>query len=469
MRDIKIFDIELNGFKNVKHGHIPIDIQDSKASVMGIYGQNGSGKTSVIEAMGFIQTLFMGNCLPEDTVKYINAETKECSIKVAFLLNIDNNKSSVTYEINLRDNNSELIIQSESISYRAFKEGKYSSKHSIAAYTNDDKLAFSPKYRYKELVDNNVDNKLSIAMARKISARDKSSFIFSDEGRKIFAPRFFCNEEDCLNYENSVNVTKDFDYIIQALHEYAVFDLFVITSEHNGPISMEFLMPVSFRIKHREGIAKGDIPILLSGPSEVPATEYEIIETIIDEINIVLKTVIPGMQLELHNYGQVLMADGSDGYRIELLSCRDKVVIPLKYESEGIIKIVSILNVFMCTYNNSSMCMMIDELDSGLFEFLLGEIISVFEKGGKGQLVFTSHNLRALEMIDKKHLAFSTTNEQNRYIQFKHVKNSNNLRDLYIRTITLGGQDEEIYAETDSIEISRALRKAGRKANNGKN
>ena len=33
---------------------------------------------------------------------------------------------------------------------------------------------------------------------------------------------------------------------------------------------------------------------------------------------------------------------------------------------------------------------------------------------------------------------------------------------MYLRGITLGGQDEVIYEETDSLKIARAFRKAGR-------
>ena len=45
----------------------------------------------------------------------------------------------------------------------------------------------------------------------------------------------------------------------------------------------------------------------------------------------------------------------------------------------------------------------------------------------------------------------------------KNIKVSNNLRDVYLRGITLGGQEEVIYEETDSLKIARAFRKVGRK------
>ena len=125
--------------------------------------------------------------------------------------------------------------------------------------------------------------------------------------------------------------------------------------------------------------------------------------------------------------------------------------------------LVSILNVLIQAFGNSSICLVIDELDAGIFEYMLGELLDIFNKSAKGQLIFTSHNLRALEMLDKDSIMFSTANPNNRYIHMKNVKGSNNLRSMYIRSITLGGQEEKIYEETDSLKIARAFRKAGRR------
>ena len=131
-------------------------------------------------------------------------------------------------------------------------------------------------------------------------------------------------------------------------------------------------------------------------------------------------------------------------------------------ESEGIIKIISILNALIQAFAHPSICLAIDELDAGIFEYMLGELLDIFNKNAKGQLIFTSHNLRALEMLDKESIMFSTANSEKRYIHMKNIKPSNNLRDVYLRGITLGGQDEVIYEATDSLKIARAFRKAGR-------
>jgi len=73
-----------------------------------------------------------------------------------------------------------------------------------------------------------------------------------------------------------------------------------------------------------------------------------------------------------------------------------------------------------------------------------------------------------LEMLESKSIMFSTTNPNNRYIHMKNIKQTNNLRDVFLRSITLGGQDEYIYDETDSLKMERAFRKAGRVRENEK-
>ena len=111
-------------------------------------------------------------------------------------------------------------------------------------------------------------------------------------------------------------------------------------------------------------------------------------------------------------------------------------------------------------YNKPSMTVAIDELDSGVFEYLLGEILRIIAEKGKGQLVFTSHNLHPLETLDKCFIAFTTTNPQNRYIRMSNVKATNNLCDFYYRDIVLGEQNEPVYEPTNNSEIAMAFREA---------
>jgi AAA15 family ATPase/GTPase len=458
---VRISEIELQEFKNTKYGRIEMPSANKNyfsntADILGIYGQNGSGKTAVIEAMEFIQTLFTGNSLPREAVHYISKESETSKISVKFIIQTNNKKAMVEYFVEIkRVSETEFEIIHETLGAAVWNGEKFESKKTLIDYMLYSKQTiFTPKYRFEDLIRNNDENKINLSVAKKIAKKSLVSFIFSTEGRAVFL--YGCD-----------NVTEDYAYIIKALYQYACMNLFVISNVHSGAISMNFLIPFAFRLELGEKIAKGDLPIRLDEPSVINKEHYEMAQQIINEMNIVLDAMIPDLSIGIYNFGEQLLDNGEKGNKIELISKRGEITIPLKYESEGIIKIISVLNALMCVYNNSSMCLIIDELDSGIYEYLLGELLSVFEKGAKGQLIFTSHNLRALEMLNKNSIVFSTTNPSNRYIHLQNIKSNNNLRDMYLRSIVLGGQKEDVYQETDSIEIGRAFRRARKAVRSG--
>ena len=92
---------------------------------------------------------------------------------------------------------------------------------------------------------------------------------------------------------------------------------------------------------------------------------------------------------------------------------------------------------------------------------MLGELLEVVSQRGRGQLIFTAHNLRALECLPSGCLVFTTVNPQNRYIRFRGSGVSNNLRNQYLRAINLGGQKEPVYQPTNSADIDAAFFGAG--------
>ena len=188
----------------------------------------------------------------------------------------------------------------------------------------------------------------------------------------------------------------------------------------------------------------------------------DVVRELMNNMNIVLEQIIPGLSIKVYELDTELSKDSKPGKRLQLMSERNGKEIPLKYESEGIKKIVSILQLLIVVYNSESITLAVDELDAGIFEYLLGELLKVISEKGKGQLIFTSHNLRPLETIDKGFIAFTTVNPENRYIRFVNVKGNNNLRDFYYRDITLGEQTEPVYDPTNNYEIMLALKEAGK-------
>ena len=239
-----------------------------------------------------------------------------------------------------------------------------------------------------------------------------------------------------------------------------MFDLFVVTNKEIGMINLNIFLPL--RIKRATG--SGSIPISIGKNEEniiVDEKVYEDVQKTVEEINIVLKTIIPDMSLRLFEQKRELVGKNEVNIVAELVSVRGTDEIPLRNESDGIKRIVSILGALIGAYNQRNVCLVIDEIDSGVFEYLLGELLEIFSLDMSGQIIFTSHNLRILEKIKKESVVFTTTNPDNRYVRLKYVKPNNNLRDLYLREMIIQEQDEELYKETDSYEIRRSLYKAG--------
>lgn len=422
-----------------------------KAEILGIYGQNGSGKTAIVDALYFLQKVMVGADLDQSLEDYMTIDSDTAEIFADFNIFMDGIVFEIGYTLSLSREEKEIVINRETLRAAKNENGIRTNKTTFMDYQRDQTDAiFKPQKRLDEILEANKEIKTDLIVARKMAEKSNCSYIFGESSREIF----------CREYKNGF---QQFSVIISSLFEFALKDLFVIRNTHSGVISANFVLPMAFRIENDNIGAKGDFAVPLTEPILVDEERKNLLETIVEQINIVLYTIIPGLQVTIKNYGKQSLDNGEEGWKLELMSKREGMKeIPIRMESEGIIKIISILNALIQAFGNPSICLVIDELDSGIFEYMLGELLDIFKKSAKGQLIFTSHNLRALEMIDKESIMFSTTNPDNRYIHMKNVRESNNLRNMYIRSITLGGQSEQIYEETDSLKIARAFRKAGR-------
>ena len=456
---VRLSSLQLTNIKNVKKGTIYMPntvnkiLSADKAEILGIYGQNGSGKTAIVDALYFLQKVMIGADLDQSLEDYMNMDSDTAEIFADFNLFMNGTVFEIGYRLSLSREEKVVVISRETLSGAKNENGIRTNKTVFMDYQRDQtNTIFKPQKRLDEILEENKDIKTDLIVARKMAQKSNCSYIFGESSRDIF----------CREYKNGF---QQFSVIISSLSEFALKDLFVIRNTHSGVISGNFVLPMAFRIENDNMGAKGDFTVSLTEPILVDEERKNLLETIVEQINIVLYTIIPGLQVTIKNYGKQSLDDGEEGWKLELMSKREGMKeIPIRMESEGIIKIISILNALIQAFGNPSICLVIDELDSGIFEYMLGELLDIFKKSAKGQLIFTSHNLRALEMIDKESIMFSTANPDNRYIHMKNVRESNNLRNMYIRSITLGGQSEEIYEETDSLKIARAFRKAGRGA-----
>ena len=243
---------------------------------------------------------------------------------------------------------------------------------------------------------------------------------------------------------------------VLALRIFSYSDMAIVSTVRQVGLAVNML-----RISTHEGeygrFADNSFRIDISKPHLATKDQLEILDATVSTVRKVLAALIPGLSLDIKRLGTALDDEGETVESVELVVTRGDVTVPLRSESEGVKKLVSILVMLVDVYSKPGACVAIDELDSGLFEFLLGEILQVLQEHGKGQLIFTAHNLRPLETLDKGSLVFTTTNPSNRYTTFKGSGVTNNLRSQYLRAINLGGQPETIYEPTSKFEIDSAF------------
>lgn len=451
MPNIRIDHIEINNFKNVKHGVIDLTSKKQNASILALYGQNGSGKTALIECIEILKNAISGRKLPTYASELVNLDSDYSTLIFKFSITEDLDITYLVYKFSIKKEAVETIELNEKSTYTAiFNEvvliSKYSNGKSVSPLKplidTADGEPFGPQTKYRSLIGNK-ELDTDVIVAKKLAYKSGTSFIFSNELLSLI--------------KNNTN--DDIANPLFALNKYGIRNLFVLSTRDSAMISFDAL-PLVFRFESENNGASGKISIPIQGNGIIPEVFYDLLIKIIKSMNVVLEQIIPGLNVGVKNLGEELLKDNTKGIRVQLISIRGNKSIALKYESEGIKKIVAILQLLIVIYNNPTVTVAIDELDSGIFEYLLGEIMRIISEHGKGQLIFTSHNLRPLETIDKSFVAFTTVNPDNRYIRFTNVKTSNNLRDFYYRDIILGEQSEPVYEPTNNRKIAYAFLKA---------
>ena len=270
---------------------------------------------------------------------------------------------------------------------------------------------FSPVSKYKSLIGTSKENELNVMVIKMMARKEFRSFIFSSEFLEVVRNR----SNECKDKEFMRHM-----YILESLVNFANYELFVVKSK-----------------------------CCIDDSMVLSKSALDVYKRKIESMNRVLPYLVPDLTMGVKVLGKELMRDSSVGYRVELVSNK----IPFQYESDGVKRIVSILQPLIEIFNNTSVVVAIDDLDCGIHEYLFGEIVKLMCEQAKGQLIFTAHNLRPLEIINKKFLVFTTTDPENRYVRYKNIAAHNNLRNVYIRDIALSDF-------VKSAEISYGLRKA---------
>lgn len=450
---VRLESIKIEGIKNVEYGELSFEeyfnIQKGKfdelKSILGIYGQNGSGKTTVLETAKLLKIILSGEKLPKDIGQYINHDTQTARITSTYFVQSESFTQLITYSFDIEriDNQFDIVKEKMTSKEYSYEDNKWLKEIKLFEVENNE-ITLKKLFNQFSAVDY-----AGLKVAKEIEIG--SSFLFNKRNFN-FIFKVEKNKVDLKLLET-----------LKMLNIFAKQHLIVIENDLIGSIKLSSFMPINLYIADKETLSMGEIPIDLLNPNALPKEIFKYLKKAIDQIDIVLNAIVPTLNIKIINPKEQLLKNGEDGVTFEIVSIREGKPIPLKYESEGIKRIISVTSALIAVYNDPSICLMIDEFDSGIFEYLLGELVHIIHESAKGQFIFTSHNLRALEKLPYKSIILTTINPGNRYIRLKNIKPNNNIRDLYYTSILLGGQDEVLYNETKNYRIKRAFRSAGKR------
>lgn len=478
---VRISRIVLDNFKSVRHGEITLNCGSNfvqagtESDILGVYGQNGSGKSSLIEALAILQRLVSGSRVPDEYAECIAADADHAHLYFEFDFQYpDGRRLRVSYEASIKaeqrpeddptirdlrnmiahsvdipgididelqilNSKYRICVFDEMVKVGGMLDGKNRQFRSCIDTLDTSAKPFGPTSRHADLFVPSKSNRDTLAANRILATERSKSFIFMDETMEVF-------------HKEGENKS-DFFTVLAELNLFARYYLRVVDASFGASYSSDFMLPFFMR----NGFAALHIQEPMTLPEEIVT---EVRKSFVS-VNEVLEELIPGLSIEVKEMGSALLKDGTEGTTIEFVSRRDGLEFPLRDESDGIKKIVSVLNLFVAAFNEKSVTVAIDEFDAGIFEYLLGEMLQILEDSGRGQFIFTSHNLRPLEVLSKKYVCFTTTNPDNRYYRMKNVGKNNNLRDVYFREIVMQEQDEQLYDSGKRFRIVSSLRRAG--------
>ena len=519
---MRLTSITIENFKNVEYGRISLVNPRTKgeASILALYGQNGSGKSALVDSLLVFKCLMSGEVVPDRFAYYIRSGAQTAKLTFEFeeqfgtvqddtadgsASQIVRKKLYMKYEVEFARNNKDELdvvstaeranddtdskslpfhdgslvrICSESIKGRWEDDARLKTLF----YFKDDGQHIGPKNMLSHIRENS-----SILQGRETDFLKSLGQDEHAEGRSIIPLLQWTPSIDSIKSSETTNYPSVLFLAIMRLTYFAPQELFVVGTKESESIESGKLTffynkdsafvyaarvlreyetddPEQFmNVMIKNGLfdeGAASVSTDPATPTELsPVLQCTVSETI-SSINRVLDVLVPGLSLGL-NLTDIPNTQDKLAY-IETL--RDSNHLPLSCESRGIQKLVSVAWLLVGVYNIESFTAVIDELDSGIFEYLLGEILEVLQDEGRGQLIFTSHNLRALEKLDKSCIVFTSTNPKNRYVRLKNIKTTNNLRDVYLRYLYLDDNNGELYKAGSAIDLSDAFMLAGNEA-----
>jgi hypothetical protein len=420
---MKVFmlSFKVNGVKNIEK-EIEINFYNKTlkrfspcgSNVKGIFGPNGIGKTSIIKGMDILRKISLNdNYLTNDfnliiLDKIINKKIEKASLEIEFLV-IDDKKKKSRYVHSITvaiTSPKEIKILFENI-----KKKDPNTDQVLGEILIENGIIKNDSLHKDDLKSEIVDITKNLLEKRSIVNIVKPSVLKSIDLEKI---RYFYRklhikidrEDSHLGYALMDNPLKDDIPFNDSIGNYDM-----IISKNNLPIFEDYLRRMTEFLK----IFKPNLRNI----------EYE-------------------------------KKEGKEEYYINILFVYDDYKVNYEFESMGIKNLFSLFTYFRALSEDE--VVVIDEIDTSIHDIYLNKLIEFFAVDGKGQLVFTAHNITLLQTLKKYKHSIDFINENMEVISW--IKNGNSspfksYKDGYIKGLPFNIKEYdflEIFSQESDVE-----------------
>ena len=185
---IRLTGLEIRDYKNVKHGFLSLENPGSgyEAGILGLYGQNGSGKTAVIDALSLLKLALSGESIPVRLGEYIHVDAANAAFSFTFRLREEEEETRTVYTLKLKkkqtdrgeeqrgiSGNCGVLIYGESLSWNG------SGRMQMLLEAGQEE-PFGPKTRCKALIGGERTALVDALVARKLADAQGTSFFFGE-------------------------------------------------------------------------------------------------------------------------------------------------------------------------------------------------------------------------------------------------------------------------------------------------
>ena len=419
---IKVMDIYLENFKSFKKIELNLENKKNKEAknLICIYGENGSGKTNIINSMFFLreslQTMSFGKLLQETITKLKDEKNLQKDLINEII------KNSMATDIDILANNYHYI-------------------------DNNEPMILHYKFLYKGAVcDYNVkilENKLiSESLFYKINKKYAKVF-FIESDFVYFSPSIFLNEKYNSELQEKIKQYWGKHTFLSIILAELTDKNKKYTEENLDETLLEFikeLNDISVATSRSSGnafIQSKVIPLENNISGTLDKNKVNILEKYSQLLNLFYTSMYSDIDKVYYEVTDV--DDSLVKYELFLNKYMNGELkrIPFKVESNGTKKLLFYFSYILNCIDGKTV--FIDEMDNGIHDLLFASIINALQDTMTGQLVITTHNTTLLEILEPKEIYViqkdykANTNIESINNYKDRTQKSNNMRIKYLR------------------------------------